>query len=226
MRRVCWSLPRRRAPSEGSALVYPPLQDMLAGRTVQQELGCAESWHGRAVGSFPLTMWLPHKYRPSELSTQEQPRQKADGKGRLHDQHIAGRMLATVRAWGPERGLCGEKMSGPHLHARRNRPPLLLEREAVIQAPGVSQRYASQTKQVVYAQGVNPLRASVGVRAQLPAPDAPWRQSSGIGLPTRIRGSTHGGLGRQSSRQWHGMARDALSCARLVARAMTHQKRR
>src|SRR5260370_38207802 len=30
LRRVCWSLPRRRATSEGSALVYPPLQDMLA----------------------------------------------------------------------------------------------------------------------------------------------------------------------------------------------------
>ena len=42
---------------------------------MQHELGCAESWHGRAVGSFPLTMWLPHKYRPSELSPQEKPRQ-------------------------------------------------------------------------------------------------------------------------------------------------------
>ena len=42
---------------------------------MQHELGCAESWHGRAVGSFPLTMWLPRKYRPSELSMQEKPRQ-------------------------------------------------------------------------------------------------------------------------------------------------------
>ncbi len=78
---------------------------------MQHELGCAESWHGRVVGSFPLTMWLPRKYRPSELSTQEQPRQM--GKEGTHDQHVAGRMLATVRASGPERGLCGEKMSGP-----------------------------------------------------------------------------------------------------------------
>ncbi len=30
---------------------------------------------GGEVGSVPLTMWLPRKYRPSELSTQEQPRQ-------------------------------------------------------------------------------------------------------------------------------------------------------
>src|SRR6266852_6003364 len=75
MRRVCWLLPRRRATSEGSALVYPPLQDRLAWGTVQRELGCAESWHGRVVGSFPLTMWLPRKYRPSELSPQEKPRQ-------------------------------------------------------------------------------------------------------------------------------------------------------
>jgi hypothetical protein len=42
---------------------------------VQHELGCEKSWHGRAVGSFPLTMWLPRKYRPSELSPQEKPRQ-------------------------------------------------------------------------------------------------------------------------------------------------------
>src|SRR5712692_9825536 len=107
MRRVCWLLPRRRATSEGSALVYPPLQDRLAWGTVQRELGCAESWHGRVVGSFPLTMWLPRKYRPSELSPQEKPRQM--GKEGTHDQHVAGRMLATVRASGPERGLCGEK---------------------------------------------------------------------------------------------------------------------
>ena len=169
-------------------------------------------------------MWLPRKYRPSELSTQEKPRQM--GK--------EGYTINTSRGgcW-PRSGLgdlsgdgAGKKCRDPIFTLRRNRPSLLLEREAVIQAPGVSQRYASQTKQVVYAQGVNPLRASVGVRAQLPAPDAPWRQSSGIGLPTRIRGSTHGGLGRQSSRQWHGMARDALSCARLAARAMTHQKLR
>ena len=30
---------------------------------------------GGAVGSFPLTMWLPRKYIPSELSPQEKPRQ-------------------------------------------------------------------------------------------------------------------------------------------------------
>src|SRR5258708_9905076 len=76
MRRVCWSLPRRRATSEGSALVYPPLQDMLVwGGRVKHELGWVESWHGRVVGSFPLTMWLPRKYIPSELSPQEKPRQ-------------------------------------------------------------------------------------------------------------------------------------------------------
>jgi hypothetical protein len=75
MRRVCWSLPRRRATSEGSALVSPPLQDLLAWGIVQHELGCAESWHGRAVGSFPLTMWLLRKYKQSKLSPQEKPRQ-------------------------------------------------------------------------------------------------------------------------------------------------------
>lgn len=42
---------------------------------MQHELGCEKSWHGCVVGSFPQTMWLPRKYRPSELSTQEQPRQ-------------------------------------------------------------------------------------------------------------------------------------------------------
>src|SRR5260221_5737760 len=105
---------------------------------------------------------------------------------------------------------------------RRTIPPLLSYREAVIQAPGASQRYASQTKQVVSAQGFNPLRASVGDRAQLPAPDAPWRQSSGIGLPTRIAGPTHEGL----DRQWHDRTRDVPSCARPATRAMTHQKLR
>ena len=45
------------------------------GRTVQHELGCAERWQGCVVGSFPLTRWLPRKYRPGELSTQEKPRQ-------------------------------------------------------------------------------------------------------------------------------------------------------
>ena len=91
---------------------------------------------------------------------------------------------------------------------------------------GASQRYAGQTKQVVSAQGFNPLRASVGDRAQLPAPDAPWRQSSGIGLPTRMRGPTHAGLGRQLSRQWHDRERVAPGYARSSTRAMTHQKPR
>jgi DNA invertase Pin-like site-specific DNA recombinase len=85
---------------------------------------------------------------------------------------------------------------------------------------------ASQTKQVVSARGFNPLQASVEDMAQLPAPDAPWHQSSGIGLPAKMRGPTHAGLSRQSSRQWHGMARDVPNCARLAARTMPHQKLR
>jgi hypothetical protein len=56
-------------------LRYNSLRIPWAGGTVQHELGCAESWHGCVVGSFPLTMWLPRQYRPSELSTQEKPRQ-------------------------------------------------------------------------------------------------------------------------------------------------------
>jgi hypothetical protein len=78
---------------------------------------------------------------------------------------------------------------------RRN-VPLPFKEGSGHQAPGASQRHASQIMQVASAQGFNPLRASVGDRAQLLAPDAPWRQSSGIGLLTRTRVPTHGGLGR------------------------------
>ena len=44
-RRVCWSLPRRRATSEGSALVYPPRarQACLGGR-------CSMNWDAQRVG--------------------------------------------------------------------------------------------------------------------------------------------------------------------------------
>src|SRR6266566_1083875 len=75
MRRVCWSLPRREQRAREALWSTHLFKTGLPGGIVQHELGCAESWHGRVVGSLPLTMWLPRKYRPSELSTQEQPRQ-------------------------------------------------------------------------------------------------------------------------------------------------------
>src|SRR5260370_10982214 len=63
---------------------------------------------GRIVPSDHVAS--PEVYTKRALHARET---EADGKGRLHDQHVAGRMLAPVRASGPERGFCGEKMSGP-----------------------------------------------------------------------------------------------------------------
>jgi hypothetical protein len=51
---------------------------------------------GRIVPSDHVAS--PEVYTKQALHARET---EADGKGRLHDQHLAGRILATVRALGP-----------------------------------------------------------------------------------------------------------------------------